>query len=52
MQGIGNLGDPRVAWVHAGADITPEPSPIKYKTHEVANLHFNPEEKHAHQLWS
>lgn len=39
MQGIGHFGDPRAAWVHAGDDITPEPQPVKYKTHEVTTLH-------------
>ena len=52
MQGMGNLGDPRVAWVHAGADITPEPSPVRLKTHEVGTLHFHFGRGDACQLWS
>ena len=51
MQEIGNFGDPRAAWVHAGDDITPEPQPVKYKAHEVTTLHcLTPRKGQSHRM--
>lgn len=45
MQVIGNFGDPRAAWVHAGQDITPEPLPAKHNICEVGDLHSWPRKR-------